>query len=283
MKFEVIIGNPPYNSDIHMKFVELSSKISDEIALIIPAKQYFLNNTTENNEINNWLLRHTYKLVFYQCEGELFNITLPSGVGIYFINKNVETDELIICNRSKYFKSFENDWLKVDNTVNTFNTKALKIINKINNRGFDIESLDKNKEYKVFSRRTCYVQGGSSNKSRGVFYYDDKFMPGFVTVAVIKSEDIIDKIGVAYCIASFDTEIERDSFISYINTKFVRYLVNTRLNNYSNVFINDVWRNVPKQVEFNHIFTDSELYDKYSLTQEDIEIIESVIKERNIK
>jgi hypothetical protein len=41
------------------------------------------------------------------------------------------------------------------------------------------------------------------------------------------------------------------------------------------------WRFVPDPGAFDHIFTDEELYKKYELTQNEIDIIESVIKERN--
>lgn len=39
-------------------------------------------------------------------------------------------------------------------------------------------------------------------------------------------------------------------------------------------------RFVPDPCAFDHIFTDQELYEKYQLTDEEINIIESVIKER---
>ena len=68
--------------------------------------------------------------------------------------------------------------------------------------------------------------------------------------------------------------------MSYINTRLVRYLINARLSAYSNIFINEVWKFVPDPVNFDHIFTDQELYQKYDLTPDEIEIIESVIKER---
>ena len=42
----------------------------------------------------------------------------------------------------------------------------------------------------------------------------------------------------------------------------------------------ETWRFVPAPEAFDHIFTDQELYEKYQLTDEEISIIESVIKER---
>lgn len=42
----------------------------------------------------------------------------------------------------------------------------------------------------------------------------------------------------------------------------------------------ETWRFVPDPGKFDHIFTDQELYKKYNLTDDEINIIESVIKER---
>lgn len=81
------------------------------------------------------------------------------------------------------------------------------------------------------------------------------------------------------CIGNFNTEDEAKSFISYLNTRLVRFCV--LLNAYTVAIINEeTWRFVPAPEAFDHIFTDQELYDKYGLTEEEINIIESVIKER---
>jgi hypothetical protein len=48
----------------------------------------------------------------------------------------------------------------------------------------------------------------------------------------------------------------------------------------SSVRNEETWRFVPDPGAFDHIFTDEELYKKYNLTEEEIAIIESVIKER---
>ncbi len=44
---------------------------------------------------------------------------------------------------------------------------------------------------------------------------------------------------------------------------------------------NNNWKYAPDPGPFDHIFTDEEPYKKYGLTEEEIKVIESVIKERN--
>ena len=76
----------------------------------------------------------------------------------------------------------------------------------------------------------------------------------------------------------FDTEDEAISFKSYMKTKLVAFLFYCGIE--ANT-INDIfYRYIPEQEAFDHIFTDEELYKKYNLTDEEINIIESVIKER---
>ena len=76
-----------------------------------------------------------------------------------------------------------------------------------------------------------------------------------------------------------DSKEEIDSFISYINCSLIKYLLWVA-NIGANASNKEFWRFVPDPGAFDHIFTDEELYKKYSLTEEEIAIIESVIKER---
>ncbi len=67
---------------------------------------------------------------------------------------------------------------------------------------------------------------------------------------------------------------------SWLNTKFVRFFIYGRLCGISPVISDITFAMVPAPEAFDHIFTDQELYEKYQLTNEEINIIESVIKER---
>ena len=76
----------------------------------------------------------------------------------------------------------------------------------------------------------------------------------------------------------FDTEDECKSFISYMNTKLVSFLY--YIGCCGTTLTREFFRFVPDPVNFDHIFTDAELYQKYDLTPDEIAIIESIIKER---
>jgi len=65
-----------------------------------------------------------------------------------------------------------------------------------------------------------------------------------------------------------------ESLISEKEFKQIKHLISNPIRD------NLTWRFVPQPEAFDHMFTDKELYEKYNLTEEEINIIESVIKER---
>ena len=65
------------------------------------------------------------------------------------------------------------------------------------------------------------------------------------------------------------------SIISYLKTRFVRYLISIKKKTQDNP--RDVFQFVPLQ-DWSHIWTDEDLYNKYGLSRQQIEYIESLIK-----
>ena len=69
-----------------------------------------------------------------------------------------------------------------------------------------------------------------------------------------------------------------ENSLSYLRTRFVRFLLQSAL---SSIHISsDKFCFVPYE-DFPYLWTDQQLYRKYSLTQEEIDIIESTIKPIN--
>jgi site-specific DNA-methyltransferase (adenine-specific) len=75
-----------------------------------------------------------------------------------------------------------------------------------------------------------------------------------------------------------DSMIEAESYKSFIGSKFCTLAF--KIAQCSTFLCDEMWRFIPDPGAFDHIFTDEELYEKYNLTEEEINIIESVIKER---
>ena len=76
-------------------------------------------------------------------------------------------------------------------------------------------------------------------------------------------------------IGPFDTKNECENVMSYIRTKFFRFLVLLRKN--TQHATSKVYQFVPLQ-DFSHPWTDEMLYQKYNLTEDEIAFIESMIR-----
>ena len=71
------------------------------------------------------------------------------------------------------------------------------------------------------------------------------------------------------------TKEQCENIISYIKTRFFRYLVIIKKKTQNGP--RGVYQFVPLQ-DFNEEWTDEKLYKKYNLTQEEIDFIESMIR-----
>ena len=80
-------------------------------------------------------------------------------------------------------------------------------------------------------------------------------------------------------VATFDEKNQAENLISYIATKFFRFLVLLRKN--TQHATKAVYQFVPMQ-DFSKPWTDEELYAKYGLTEEEIAFIESMIRPMEI-
>ena len=286
MELNIVIGNPNYNKDEYLKFLKLGHNIAeDNTCMIVPAKQYFNINRVESEKLWLDLKQYISEVIYYQCEGEVFNICLPSGVAYYLLQKDT-INRLRIENKSNKFNAFNNECVEFIK-LNIFNIKALRIIEKVikireqnTNKNFEslkVENIDISNTYKCSTRKQAYIMGGSSNKSRGMFYYDNTYLKGRIINTLVCDTEISNA---HTCIFSSDNKEEVESLISYINTKLIRFILANSISSYSNILINEAFRYIPKleTEELNHLYTDEELYKIYRLTDEDIKSIEEIIK-----
>jgi site-specific DNA-methyltransferase (adenine-specific) len=73
----------------------------------------------------------------------------------------------------------------------------------------------------------------------------------------------------------FDTEEEAKVFVSYLRTRFVRFLIS--LQKYTQHLYSDRFSFVP-QLPMRQKWTDKKLYKKYGITEEEIAFIESMVR-----
>ena len=144
------------------------------------------------------------------------------------------------------------------------NQKQWNLFNKVDNK------------YNVIGTLMLSFGGGSNRKTM----WSTTGTLNAISELKIVHQKNLDSYGNNFKYYYCNSDIKKcESFISYCNTRIIRFLVFIGCcgDSISNT---ETWRFVPAPKAFDHIFTDQELYEEYNLTSEEINIIESVIKER---
>lgn len=85
MKFDIVIGNPPYNNDLYIPFVELAYALASKyVCMITPAKWQGKVDTNSkdqpNKRMRDIMNKNASNIVFYKDSTEVFNIEEWGGV-----------------------------------------------------------------------------------------------------------------------------------------------------------------------------------------------------------
>ena len=120
-------------------------------------------------------------------------------------------------------------------------------------------------QYKVYISAASYDHAGQPDKDgkRRILSIVDIIEPNTICTSTY------------IVIDAFDNRIYAQNLISYLKTKFVRFLMSQIC--ISQHISRDTFSFVPNQ-DFSKPWTDEELYAKYNLSKEEIDFIESMIK-----
>ena len=270
MKFNAVIGNPPYNNDVYIDFVTKGHAIATDYSLWITPAKWQAKGGEKNEQFRKDIVPYMSKIVYYPCTEEIFDITEIMGITYYLLNSSSNNNGYTLkikTKRDDVFHKEENINVHIGETRFTIFDSRLEHFcrnvgcgARLTNRMFNT-----NGEYRI---RQCHQPHDKRNSL---------CCGGYVTTPTyIEKNDT--RVDGNYYIVTSGNEDYCNYFNSYINTKFVRFCIALGLS--GSVKTKETWRFVPDPGAFDHIFTDEELYKKYNLTDEEINIIESVIKER---
>ena len=316
MKFDVIIGNPPYQmsdggskasaTPIYNLFVEQAKKLNPRyLTMIIPARWYAGGKGLDAFRDSMLSDRHLLRLVDYFDAGECFpGIDISGGV-CYFLWSRDKVDDCEVVSIRKGVKSMMKRALLVkgNSSFIRFN-EAISILNKV--RVESVSFSDVVSSRKPFGIDTKPHIFNSNKKGRiMIFAYPTN---GYVDSIIVSSNhELVNKykvmISYAYgergdfpyfvigkpflappqsccsetyiVIGEYDTKEMCENCISYMKTKFFRFLV--LLSKNTQHATSKVYQFVPLQ-DFSHPWTDEMLYAKYGLDEREIAFIESMIR-----
>lgn len=107
VKFDVVVGNPPYNNDLYLQFVTTGHEIASEYTLMITPAKWQAKGGKANEEFRKNIVPYMSKIVYYPCTEDLFDIREVSGISYYLMNKQINSERLIkiVCKRNSSIKS----------------------------------------------------------------------------------------------------------------------------------------------------------------------------------
>lgn len=315
MTFDVIIGNPPYQLEdggarasakpIYQLFVTQAKRLNPRyLTMIIPARWYAGGKGLDDfrdSMLNDGRIRHLVD--FFDATDCFPGIDISGGVCYFLWNRdepglclveNVKGKEISKLNRS----------LSSYSSFIRFN-KAITIIEKIQSKhenGF-AHLISSRKPFGI--ETNARINKDKSKNSIQIYAYPENGYINKDNVTLNKQWVQENKVYISYAygergdfpylvlgkpfsgspnscctetylvIGPFASKQICENVISYIKTKFLRFLVLLKKN--TQHATSKVYQFVPLQ-DFSKPWTDEELYAKYGLTDDEIAFIESMIR-----
>lgn len=287
--FDVVIGNPPYNSGMDLDFVDLGYKLCGKyVCMVTPAKwktadeAQRIASAVSYGEFRQNYEPHMKSIYFYPDCKDVFNIMQADGIGWYLIDKLHTYDKCTIVNKLKANKGIDSVSernLCDSDTLFNVGDEIIKYIGKYNN--FTFPNCDYGR-FKVLTNN--HAPGGAlyafSPNTSSIYVIGKSYLLDTQTNRLAFGEKSLPDDAIA--VYSSDNLRECQSFLSWLKTKFVRFFVAVNISKLAPMMCNECFKLVPAPPsgKFDHIYTDEELYKAFNLPQKYIDVIESVIKER---
>ena len=344
MKFDFVIGNPPYQDEtigdnatyappVYHLFINSAYEVGEKVELITPARFLFNAGSTPKAWNKQMLEDEHLKILHYEQKSDKIfsNTDIKGGVCISYHDKTknfgaIETftafDELNKILKKVYSRNDFESFSKIVFTRTAYRLTdkmheehpeakgmlskghlydmSTNIFDLLSHIFFDEKPNDENEYIKIFGRENNgrvykYVKKDYINTVHNLYKWKI-FIPksngsgalGEVLTTPVIGQPVIGHTESFMSIGAFDTENEAESCLKYIKSKFARCMLGILKVTQDNP--PDKWKYVPLQdftansdIDWTKSVAeiDNQLYKKYGLTQEEIDFIETKVKEMN--
>lgn len=316
MKFDIIIGNPPYQKSdgghsasaqpIYHYFIENAIMLDPKYITMITPSRWFAGGKGLSNFRKKMLTeKRISKLIDFKDSTLCFpNVSIEGGVN-YFLWDRKHKGKCEVTNQSKEYKLTKERYLD-DYDIFIRDNLSIDILNKVlkNSNKYFSEFVSFTKPYGLRTNFKNYKTYKEENTS---IIYGRNFK-GYVKNELIPNKtNSYDSfkifLGMAYggggktpnnitgrpfigrpqeictetylSIGPFQKESEAENVLSYMKTKFFRFMLSFRKN--TQHITKDRFNFVPL-LDTTKKWSDNELYEFFNLSKEEIEYIEKIIK-----
>lgn len=320
MKFDVIIGNPPYQLNdgggtgssaipLYHKFVEQAMRLNPRyLSMIIPARWYAGGKGLDDFReaiLNSMQFKY---IVDYANSADCFPGVIIAGGVCYFLWErdykgkctisNIQGDTIVSseARRLNEYPTFVRDNMAVKIIRKVMNSST-SLASKVHSRNcFSVISSFTGHSTKKEGDIVLHSLKGKSYISRHEYLDRDNILNRYKVIItkamsggnkpsldgnyqVISSLCILNPKEICtetyLCLSDFHKLSEAENMVSYVKTKFFRFLL---LQSLTSINISKEKFAFIPIVDFSKKWTDDELYKKYNLTNKEIEAIELMIK-----
>lgn len=307
MEFDVVVGNPPYNNDAYIDFVLKGHELAKSYDLWITPAKFIGMQSDLNVKLRTMFKSCCLISKYFDKAIDIFNIQLDGGICYYLNGKTNNNNLLLNGNKvsAKSLISFDNDLsiilAKVNpNLISSYNSTVFETCKSYfcSKQPTEVEETKGSGYYLVNDRNRFeidanFIKHKNEYNNYKVFCVKVNDTP----LAHILSPDEV--YGRAAVLLGFGDKKYCESIKSFFETRTIWYLV--YFSGCGNINTAS-FRFVPNPGSFDCIFEDKpldgytpdengeyidadgnkhcSLYVKYKLTQQEIDVIESVIRER---
>lgn len=327
-KFDVVIGNPPYQEEaggtsssdkpIYNYFMDEAYKIGDTVELITPGRFLFNAGATPKAWNRKMLSNKNVKVLYYETDSsKVFqNTDIKGGVAVTIFDRNQDFGEIgtftIFSELNSILKKAMPSIKKNGSLTDIIFSQNKFNLDKLNAHYPELKRTDKRLESNIFNLDIFTNEEKSSDdlkilgviKNKRVYKFVDKsyididktnlydykvLLPksnGSGTLGEVVSTPLIGYTRTFIGVGSFKTKFEANAALKYVKSKFARVMLGvlkvTQDNNPGK------WKYVPLQdftsnsdIDWTKSIAeiDQQLYKKYNLSPEEIDFIETHVKE----